>query len=265
VDLTGIGDYRFLEFLGEGNHGQFYLAERPPRVTRCDDQHVAVKVLGFTTTEDGRRRAARELTYFSEVPSPYIVKVFDAGQDNGRFFYATEYFPLGSLGSPTRTLDRDEVLRALADAARAAHALHEHGIVHRDIKPGNVMLHDSGAKLTDLGLAQVLSPGMTVTGMGPVSSVEYMEPSVMLGARSTRASDIWALGVTVHRALTGAGLYGELPDTDVLAMTKVLNGEPRLASSLSKQEAALIEACIAPDPKDRPADATDVAVRLESL
>jgi serine/threonine protein kinase len=106
---------------------------------------------------------------------------------------------------------------------------------------------------------------MTVTGMGPVSSVEYMEPSVILGAKSTRASDIWALGVTVHRALTGAGLYGELPDTDVLAMTKVLNGEPRLASTLSKQEAALIKACIAADPKDRPKDAAEVAARLESV
>ena len=263
--MDRIADYTFVRSLGEGNYGEFYLAPPPPRL-KLDAEHVAVKVLSGNATDDAFRRATKELKLFASVRSPYLVTLFDAGQEDSSFYYAMEYFPLGSLAGPARPLSRPEVLTAVAHASRAAHALHEAGIVHRDIKPANILLHEGGAKLSDLGLAQLVSPGLTITGMGPLASVEFMDPSVMRGSRASRTSDIWSLGVTLHRALTGVGLYGELPAKDpLLAMRKVLNEKPVLDASLSAEEAELIGSCVAGDPVDRPPTAEMVAERIERL
>ena len=124
-------------------------------------------------------------------------------EDN--FLYAMEYFPLGSLAAPARPLTRDDVLRAVEHAARAVHALHEAGLAHGDVKPGNVMLHEDGGKLSDLGLARVFNAGAALTGMAPETSVEFLDPSLLLGEPPSRATDIWALGATLHRALSGTG------------------------------------------------------------
>ena len=141
-------------------------------------------------------------------------------EDN--FLYAMEYFPLGSLAAPARPLTRDEVLRAVEHAARAVHALHEAGLAHGDVKPGNVMLHEDGGKLSDLGLARVFTAGAALTGMAPETSVEFLDPSLLLGEPPSRATDVWALGATLHRALSGKGLYGELPERQpLLAIRRV--------------------------------------------
>ena len=263
--MDKIADYTLLRPLGEGNYGEFYLASPPPRL-RVDAEFVAVKVLAGRTTEDAFRRATKELRLFAAVQSPYLVRLYDAGQEGETFYYSMEYFPMGSLGEPFRPLRREESLRAVAMAARAAHALHEAGIVHRDIKPDNIMLYESGAKLSDLGLAQLVQPGLTVTGMGPIGSVEFMDPGIMRGARASRASDIWSIGVTLHRALTGQSLYGELADDEpLLAMRKVLSAAPTVSPDLMPEAATLIRACLAPDPADRPPTALVVAERIESL
>ncbi len=103
------------------------------------------------------------------------------------------------------------------DAARAAHDLHEKGIVHRDIKPSNVMLTDAGAKLSDLGLAHLLAQGRGGHQHGGGgANPEYVDPRLVDGAAPFRRSDIWSLGVTLHWALTGDSLYGDLPDNDPL-------------------------------------------------
>jgi serine/threonine protein kinase len=263
--LEKIADYTLLRPLGEGNYGEFYLATPPARL-RVDSEFVAVKVLAGRTTEDSFRRATKELRLFAAVQSPYLVRLYDAGQEGETFYYSMEYFPLGSLAEPTRPLRREEALRAVAMAARAAHALHEAGIVHRDIKPANIMLYESGAKLSDLGLAQLVQPGLTVTGMGPIGSVEFMDPGIMRGARASRASDIWSLGVTLHRALTNQSMYGDLADDEpLLAMRKVLSSAPTLSGDLPPEAATLIQACLAPDPADRPPTALVVAERIETL
>lgn len=263
--MDRIADYTFIRSLGEGNHGEFYLATPPPRLG-IEAEYVAVKVLAPTTSDDAFRRATKELRLFAAVQSPYLVTLFDAGQDGERFYYSLEHCPLGSLASPARPLTRDQVLKAVADGARAAHALHEAGIVHRDIKPANILLHDGGGKLFDLGLAQLVAPGLTVTGMGSLTSVEYMDPNIMRGERASRASDIWALGVTLHRVLTGAGVYGELPEQDpLLALRKVLNTEPTFAEALEPEELALIQGCLQPEPTDRPATAEVFAERVDAL
>ncbi len=263
--MERIADYTLLRSLGEGNYGEFFLAAPPDRLN-VTSEYVAVKVLAARTSEDAFRRATKELRLFAAVQSPFLVTLFDAGQEGETFYYSMEYFPMGSLGSPSRPLSRDEVLRAVANAARAAHALHEAGIVHRDIKPGNIMLHENGAKLSDLGLAQLVQPGLTVTGMGPIGSVEFMDPGIMKGARASRASDIWSLGVTLHRGLTGRGLYGELADNEpLLVMRKVLSSSPTIDPTLEAGAAALVAVCLSPDPADRPPTAAVVAERIEAL
>lgn len=262
--MNQIADYQFIQSLGEGNHGEFFLAPPPPRL-KLPAEFVAVKVLTGHTDEDAFRRTTRELRVFASVRSPYLVTLFDAGQEGSTFFYSMEYFPLGSLAAPARPLAKSEVLRAVAHAARAAHALHEAGIVHRSIKPANIMLVDDGARLSDLGLAQLLAPGQTVTGVGPIGSVEYLDPAILRGERGSRASDIWSLGITLHRALTGAGVYGELPTRDpLLTVRKVLTGTPEISPDLDPREDDLVRRCLAPDPADRPQTADELAEEIEA-
>ena len=265
AQMNEIADYKFLRWLGEGNHGNFYLAETPPRL-ELDLDLVVVKVLDGATSNDGFRRATRELRVFASIESPYLVTLFDAGQDGNSFFYAMEYFPMGSLAEPSTPLGRSQVLRALTDASLAAHALHEAGVAHRDIKPDNIDLHEHGAKLSDLGMAQLLTPGLTVTGMGPIDSVEFIDPILIRGGRASRATDIWSLGVVIHRALTGRGVYGELPPDDpLLALRRVLGAQPAIDPSLSAAEAELVSSCLAPEPGERPPTAEVVAKRLQEL
>jgi serine/threonine protein kinase len=260
-----IADYSFVRALGEGNHGEFYLATPPARL-RVPAEYVAVKVLTGGGTDESFRRMTKELRAFAAVQSPYLVTLYDAGQEGGTFYYSMEYFPLGSLAAPARPLSRGEIIRAVSHAARAAHALHESGVAHRDIKPANVMLHDNGAKLSDLGLAQVLQPGQTVTGIGTIGSIEFIDPVIMRGERASRSTDIWSLGLTLHRALSGVGVYGELPDRDpLLALRKVLSSTPTLDPSLAPGEREVIEACIEPDVTRRIPTALALAERLEQL
>jgi serine/threonine protein kinase len=177
-----------------------------------------------------------------------------------------EYLPLGSLGNPTRRLSRPEILRAVKHAALAAHDLHEAGLVHRDINPENVLLHEDGAKLCNLGLAHIISPGRTLSRLGPIESTEYLDPAILRGQRPGRWTDIWALGVTLHRALTGAGVYGDLPSGDpLLAIRRVLSTPPRLDPSLTPAEAALISQCLAAEREARPSTAKAVAGAIEEL
>jgi eukaryotic-like serine/threonine-protein kinase len=263
--MEQIADYRLTDSLGEGNHGQFFLAVPPPRLGTGWDR-VAIKVLFASCGEDALRRISRELRAFASANSPYLVRLLDAGQDGDRFFYVMEYFPLGSLGVPARSLSRSEVLLAVDNAARAAHALHEVGVVHRGIKPENILLTDDGAKLSDLGLAQSLTPGQTVTAMGPIGSVEYMDPGLLRGERGSRASDIWSIGITLHRALTGESVYGALPSNDpLLAVRKVLSSRPVLSEGLSAGEREVVAACLEALPERRPATASEVADKIGSL
>lgn len=268
---VAVADYVILRQLGEGNHGRYYLA-RPPARLELLDEFVALKVFGDRVGELAYDRGVRELRAFAAVRSPYLVTVYDAVLED-TFAYAMQYFPLGSLSTPARPLARTEVHRALEHAARAAHALHEAGMAHSDIKPANVLLAEGandgtgglGGRLSDLGLARFLAPGTTLTSMGRASSVEYVDPDVIGGARPSRRTEIWALGATVHRALAGTGLYGELPDSQpLLAIRKVLGAQPQIDPALRPDEAELVRLCLAPDDSRLPT-AEAVADRLATL
>lgn len=263
--MERIADYTFIRPLGQGSSGSYYLAAAPPRLGIAADQ-VAVKVLQVAAGEDAFHRLTRELRTFAKVRSAHLVTLYDAGQEAGRCYYAMEYCPGGSLAHPSRELSRAERVTAVSAAARAAHDLHEAGIAHRDIKPANVLLTDQGAKLSDLGLVQVLAPGQTITGLGGIGSVEYLDPAIMRGERASRSSDIWALGVTLHRVLSGRGVYGELPERDpLLAVRRVLSSPPTLDPSLSDTEAELVRRCLDPDPAARFRTAAELADALDAL
>ncbi|QZY30463.1 serine/threonine-protein kinase [Nocardioides coralli] len=263
--MDGVADYRFVSSLGEMGHGQFYLAHTPQRLG-LETPLVGVKVFEQATDEDTLRRATRELRAFAAVSSPYLVKLLDAGRDGSWFYYATEHCPGGSLAAPTRPLGRPEQLAAIGRAARGAHALHEAGMVHRGIHPGSILLTDDGARLADLGLADVLDPTTSVTGLGPAGAVEFIDPAVLAGETASPASDIWSLGVTLHKVLTGTGLYGDLPTHDaLLAVRRVLTAPPQVSSELAPREAELVSSCVAPDPGNRPGSALAVAEEIERL
>jgi serine/threonine protein kinase len=264
-DRPGIADYRFVRHLGMGNHGAFYLARRPERLD-IDVEFVAVKVLSGHNSQDTFRSAARELAAFAAVKSPYLVTLYDAGQQRGDLYYSMEYLPDGSLAEAAGPLAPGRILAAVADAARAAHALHEAGIAHNDIKPGNILLDDGGAKLSDLSLGQLLTPGLTISAIGSAGSVEYLDPAVIRGEMPGRAPDIYALGATLHRALTGAGLYGDLPaDNTMLAMRQVLERQAEISPALPAGIRDVIASAIDPDHGKRPATADDLADSIDAL
>ncbi len=264
--MKRIADYEFLELLGEGNHGSFYLARTPRRLAAVD-AFCAVKVLGERASMDAFRRMANELRLFASVGSPYLVQLFDAGHQDGLLYYSTAYHELGSLAARrTATRDPQVVVGAVAHAARGAHALHEVGVAHRDIKTGNVLLTADGAVLTDLGLAQTLSPGATVTGVGPIGSLTFMEPGIARGEPASRASDIWSLGATLLVALTGHGPFPDLPTTNLLAaLHHVLGEQPVVPDDLDPALRVVVAACLAPDRASRPATALELGEALEGV
>jgi len=242
-----IADYELVKSLGYGNNGQFFLALKPPRLP-VDAEYVAVKVFAGTSTADTFRRATRELKAFAAVTSPHIVTLYDAGRHDGVIYYSMEYLSGGSLANPAAEVPLSDAARAVRDAALGVAAMHSVGLAHRAIKPGNILLGDGIAKLSDLGLAHVLQPGVTLTGMGPVTSIEYIDPELLQGSPAAQATDVWSLGVTLHRVLTGQSIYGEdLPmDDGLLALRKVLVAEPHLDPGLPAPVADLIGACIGP-------------------
>lgn len=276
--MDGIADYNFVERLGEGNHGTFWLARRPARLDRTDAEFVAVKTLAQQATDQDFARMANELRVYAAVVSPYLAPIYDAGQHNGRLFYATSYFEDGSLGAPARPMGRSEVVAAVADAAMGAHALHEAGIAHRDIKPANIMLtrttgdgetteeSPACAMLADLGLAQVINPGQTVTGIGPVGTIEYLAPEQVQGRKASRASDVWALGVTLHRAVTGRSVYQTLPvDSLVEALRHVMTARPSLDETIGHSLTPIIDRCLLEEPSDRFTTAAQLAEELRAV
>lgn len=260
--MTFLADYELIEWLGPGNHGDWWLA-RPPARLESPDEFVAVKALWRDASELDFERMARELRLLSMVRSPHLVHLIEAGESDGRLFYVRSHHPDGALdreGLPT-----DRIRRAMVCAARGANALHDAGIAHRDIKPDNVLLTTAGAVLSELGLAQLVDPGMT-TGIGPVGAIEYVAPEVALGERGSASSDIWALGVTLHRVLCGVSIYGPQPPENVLeGFRRVTGGQWELSPSLADADRELVASCLQQNPAERLSSASVFADRLEGV
>jgi eukaryotic-like serine/threonine-protein kinase len=265
--VQGIGDYVFLRELGRGEHSTVYLARTPRRLGIGVDT-VAVKVLDLPAG-DGFDALADELSLFAGIGSSHLLPMYDVGTDGAAVFYAMRHATAGSLSRPARDLSRRERLAAVARAAHGAHELHEAGLVHRGIGPPNILLDRAGAVLAEPAVRHLLAQGHTLGGLGKgalAGGLELVDPELMRGRPAGRASDIWALGVTLHLALTGHGLFPALVSADPFTAVRIyLRSHPEPGEDLSDRERAVVVGALQPDPARRYRTAAEFADAVEEV
>lgn len=266
--MSRIADYQTLEPLGNGSHGQVHKA-LPPERLGLGVETVALKLFDRATDAAEFERVVAEVKVYAAAQRecPQLAPLYDVGRHGERLFMAMAYYGEGSLAARARYLTKPQVVRVIADAARGAHALHEAGLVHREIKPANIFLTDSGGGvLADLGLAHVVSPGQTVTGVG-VGALETMEPGLVRGETSARSSDIWSLGATMHWALTGRGVFADLPDSNLIAVLRhIMTATPTIADAgIPEEVRQVLERCLAPDRMERYGTGQALAEDLDQI
>ncbi len=248
--------------LGHGQMADVFLA-REPGLGRL----VALKVLRpqVAADETARRRFEREARSVAALTHPGIVQVYRFGEaDDGRPYLLMQYVEGRSLEERLAAEGRlsvDEARRVLVDVASALEAAHKQGIVHRDVRPANVLIEkDTGrVLLTDFGLAAVLDTGresatrLTLTGE-MIGQPRFMSPEQIRGEKVTGQADVYQVGVLAYHLLTGEGPFGDGPPARVLAAH--LQQEPpelrNLNPMVDADFAALVRRCLAKEPKHRP-------------
>jgi predicted Ser/Thr protein kinase len=246
-----LGPYRLLDRIGEGGMGVVYLARDP------EQRSVAIKILRPAVAGDpnARRRLAREVETMRRVRSPFVAEVIDTDVAGDMPYIVTQYVPGRTLDEvvneqgPLSGAPLARLARGLADALAAIHAA---GVVHRDLKPGNVMLLNGDPVVIDFGIAQALdSTRLTMTGMF-MGTPGYLSPEVIEGHSSTSFSDVHAWGATVAFAATGRPPFGAGSYETIFY--RIVNGQPDLAG-VPAPMAELLAAALHRDPAYRPAAA----------
>ncbi len=206
-----IGRYQILEQLGEGGMAMVYKAYD----TRLE-RFVAIKVIRTdqfapSMLEEMMKRFEREAKALAQLSHPNIVHVHDYGEYEGAPYLVMEYLPCGTLGQrPSAPMPWQQALHILLPIAQALTYAHQHNIIHRDIKPGNILLTENGLPmLSDFGIAKILGTNgagtITSAGMG-IGTPEYMAPEQWTGQASPQ-SDIYSLGVVLYELVTGHKPY----------------------------------------------------------
>ncbi len=250
-----LGPYRLLDRIGEGGMGVVYLARDP------EQRSVAVKILRPAVAGDpnARRRLAREVETMRRVRSPFVAEVLDTDVSSETPYIVTRYVPgrtLDEVVTQEGPLSGARLIRMAAGLADALAAIHAAGVVHRDLKPGNVMLMNGDPVVIDFGIAQALdSTRLTMTGMF-MGTPGYLSPEVIEGQNSTSFSDVHAWGATVAFAATGRPPFGTGSYETIFY--RIVNGQPDL-SGVSAPMAELLAAALRRDPAQRPA-----AIQLRS-
>ncbi|HET8742530.1 MAG TPA: serine/threonine-protein kinase [Gaiella sp.] len=250
-----LGPYRLESVLGEGAVGVVFAATR-----LGDGEVVALKVLKrlLSGNEVYRQRFVREARVAQEVRHRHLVPILDLGEASGYHYLAVAYVEGGSLDDviETRgTLSVDDTVRLAAEIAAALDALHRAGIVHRDVKPSNVMLDPrGGAAVTDFGLAK--GPAYTVlTKPGQVmGTLDYIAPELIRGEETGPAADLYALGCIVHECLAGTPPFGDRRLFEVAA-AHLADPPPDLSAlraDVPRPVAEVVQRAMAKDPSERP-------------
>jgi serine/threonine protein kinase len=243
-----LGPYRLQDRLGEGGMGVVHLARDP------DGRLVAVKVLHPLGTEgpNARRRLAREVETMRRVRSPYVAEVLDADVTGEFPYIVTRYVSGPTLDEMVRRhgpLPGPGLRRLAYGMAEALTAIHAAGVVHRDLKPGNVMLADDRPIVIDFGIAQTGdATRLTQTGL-VMGTPGYLAPEVIEGQPSSPASDVHCWGTTMTFAATGHLPFGGGSYEQVFY--RIVSGQADL-QDVPAPFAPLISAALAKDPADRP-------------
>jgi serine/threonine protein kinase len=283
---TKLGPYEILSPLGAGGMGEVYRA-RDTRLGR----EVAVKVLPqhLSANAEVRTRFEREAKTVSSLNHPHICTLHDIGREGDTDYLVMELIEGETLATRLAkgALPTSEVLKLGEQVADALDRAHRAGVVHRDLKPGNVMLTRSGAKLMDFGLARATglaaAPGSGVsiealtqsptmaqplTAEGTiVGTFQYMSPEQLEGKEADARSDLWALGCVLYEMATGRRAFEGKSQASLIGA--IMNTDPQPVSQLAPMAPPaldrLVKACLAKDPADRVQSAHDVKLQLAWL
>ena len=231
---------------------------------------VAIKILKEEYLSDPNflERFRSEARSAALVEHEGIANVFDYGEDTGAAYLVMELVPgesLSRLLERQKRLPEDQVLDIMAQTARALAAAHARGLVHRDIKPGNLLITPEGkVKITDFGIARV-GDQVPLTKTGQVmGTVQYLAPEQATGKSSTPATDLYSLGVVSYEGLAGRRPFtGE--NQMAIAMAHINEMPPALPESIDPRVQNLVLSCLAKKPNQRPESATSLAIRAEAL
>lgn len=275
-----LGPYEIQSPLGAGGMGEVYRA-RDSRLART----VAIKVLPEHLAEkpEAKERFDREARAISSLSHPNICLLYDVGQQDGVSFLVMEYLEGETLADRLLKgpLPSEQVLKYGIEICEGLEKAHRSGVVHRDLKPGNIMLTKGGAKLMDFGLAKPavpatpLSSGLTqtvdmpkhpLTGEGMVvGTFQYMSPEQVEGKEADARSDIFALGTVLYEMVTGKRAFEGKTTASTIAA--ILAAEPPPISSVQPLSPPVLEgtvkSCLVKDPDERLQSAHDVKLQLK--
>jgi serine/threonine-protein kinase len=259
------GRYRLKSRIAIGGMGEVWQAH--DEIILRD---VAIKILKPEYMGDPGflERFRTEARHAAMVDHEGIANVFDYGEDSGSAFLVMELVPGDSLAKileRDKKLDDQKVLDIVAQTARALHEAHIAGLVHRDVKPGNLLITPSGeVKITDFGIARVADQvSLTATGQ-VMGTVQYLAPEQATGKPATPSTDIYSLGIVAYEALKGSRPFtGETQMA--IAMSQINDAPPPLPADVSAEVAALVMSCLAKKPGGRPKNALELAEQAEAL
>jgi eukaryotic-like serine/threonine-protein kinase len=276
---TLLGPYEIQSPLGAGGMGEVYRA----RDTRLD-RVVAIKILPehLCSNPEAKQRFDREARAISSLSHPNICHLYDVGQHNGISYLVMEYLEGETLGERLHKgrLPLEQVFRVGTEICQGLEQAHRSGVVHRDLKPGNIMLTKSGAKLMDFGLAKVpaaplgnlsgsnslatMSQPLTTEGT-IVGTIQYMAPEQLEGKEADKRSDIFALGSVLYEMVTGKRAFEGKTTASTIAA--ILAAEPKPLSAVQPLSPPALEhviaTCIAKEPEERWQSCADVSRQLE--
>ncbi len=259
------GRYEVLSRIGTGGMADVYLAR-----DQLLGRQVAVKLLHHRFAEDHEfvERFRREASSAASLSHPNVVAIFDRGEWDGTYYIAMEYLPGRSLKTVVRELSPLDPVGAIDIVAQILHAArfaHGRGVIHRDLKPHNVILDEEGrAKVTDFGIARAGASDMTLTG-SIMGTAQYLSPEQAQGHAVSAASDLYAVGIVLYELLTGAVPFDG--ETAVTIALKQVSATPPPPSALNPavppELDAVVGRALAKDPAERFADASEFLAALE--